>query len=410
MSAKYLCLNCWRALEREDAFYRCEACGEAAERPGWMQRSGGVRRRIRDVRRPMWSKLFADDAAKRHPCPKHPESGYQLFCECGYPLSDRAVLRQAGAVGLGVAGPRSSGKTLLVITMMHELHRLELDGKKLGAVGLDDTEGRFDEISAGFFERGDKPYATPLVDPEPPRWDEHAELPPGNLGWTLSVDGGRRRGSPPVLLAVNDLGGETWGLPSHERRERFDRYLAHLGSLMFLLDGGAMAADLGYEVADAWDRAPSKGDRGATARQWFSRISERLGKRTRQVDLALVVSKADNLWDHEEWEGLRPLADSSTDIGMPPKGGSSRGRQETPEERERQELLEKLLLEARHRDVLIEARQSFRNVRLFAASSLGFLPGESDVDEDGNLKRPADPYGVTEPLVWLLRHRVPALR
>jgi hypothetical protein len=392
VSAKYLCLNCWRALEREDAYYRCDACGEGAERPGWMQRSAGARRRLRDVRRPLWSRLFADDGARRPPCAKHPDAPYQLFCECGYPLSERAALRRATAVGLGVAGPRSSGKTLLVITMMHELHRLELGGRKLGAVGLDDTEARFDELSAGFFERGDKPHATPLVGPEPARWDERAALAPGNLGWTLSVDnGGGRRAAPPVLLAVNDLGGETWGLPSHERRDRFDRYLGHLGSLMFLLDGGAMAADLGYDVDDAWDQAPPRADRGATSRQWFSRIAERLGRRTRRVDLALVVSKADSLWHREPWEGLKPADD-------PP-----------PENGERQELLEHLLLEARHRDVLIEARQSFRNVRLFAASSLGFLPGSGDVDSAGLLKRTADPYGVTEPFVWLLRHRLPAL-
>lgn len=410
MSAKYLCLNCWRALDREDAYYRCDTCGEAAEGPGWMQRRGGPRRRLRDVRRPLWARLFADDGARRHPCPEHPEAPYQLFCECGYPLSERAALSRGTAVGLGVAGPRSSGKTLLVLTMMHELHRLDLGGKKLGAVGLDDTEARFDALSSGFFERGDKPHATPLVGPEPARWDEHAELPPGNLGWTLTVAGGGRRAAPPVLLAVNDLGGETWGLPSHERRERFDRYLDHLGSLMFLLDGGAMAADLGYEADDAWDQAPPRNDRGATTRQWFSRIAERLGRRTRKVDLALVVSKADRLWHHEPWRTLKPGTGEHPAVEASANGRPSRGAPETPEDRARQELLEELLLEARHRDVVIEARQSFRNVRLFAASSLGFLPASDDVDPGGHLKRPADPFGVTEPFVWLLRHRLPALR
>ncbi len=389
MSERYLCLNCWRALARADAFFRCEACEEGADRPGWLRGRRGLRRRLRDIRRPWWSRLFADDAARRRPCPKHPDAPFQLFCDCGYPLSQRAALHQRAPLGLGIAGPRSSGKTLLTITMMHELHRLELGGRKLGAVGLDDTEGRFHELSAGFFDRGGKPHATPLAEPEPAAWDEHAELPPGNFGWTLSIDSGRRR-TPPVLLAVNDLGGETWGLPSHERRDCFDRYLSHLGSLIFLLDGGTLAADLGYEVDDAWDAAPPAGDRGATSRQWFSRVAERLAQRTRTVDLALAVSKADMLWEHDEWRDLHPTA-------------------ETPDS-ERQELMEKLLLDARHRDVLIEARQRFRQVRLFAASSLGFVPGESDVDEAGQLRRPADPSGVTEPLVWLLRQRMPALR
>lgn len=383
-SARYLCLHCWRALERPDAYFLCAACDEDVQRPAWMRRSGGALRRLRDVRRPWWSRLFADDGGDQGPCPRHPDASFQLFCQCGYPLSERAALRGA-PLGLGIAGPRSSGKTLLVVTMMKELHGLELD-RPLGAVGLDDTESRFHELSAGFFDHGDKPYATAPVGAEAPRWD--GEMPPGNFAWTLSV-GGTRRGAPPALVAVNDLGGETWGLPSYERRERFDRYLGHLGSLIYLLDGSSMAADLGYVVDDAWDASPPPGDRGATARQWFGRIAERLGRRARRVDLALTVSKADSLWIHDDWERLRPHGEDDD---------------------ERQALLERLLREAQRRDVLIEARQRFRDVRLFAVSSLGFLPDRGDVDGEGHLRRRAHPSGVTEPLVWLLGRRLPALR
>jgi len=387
--ARYLCLHCWRALERPDAYFLCAACDDDVERPAWMRRSGGALRRLRDVRRPWWSRLFADDNGDRRPCPRHPDAPFQLYCECGYPLSERAALRGA-PLGLGIAGPRSSGKTLLVVTMMHELHGLELAGRPLGAVGLDDTESRFHELSAGFFDHGGKPYATAPLAAEAPRWD--GEVPPGNFAWTLTVGGGRR-GAPPALVAVNDLGGETWGLPSHQRRERFDRYLDHLGSLIFLLDGSSLAADLGFAVDDAWDASPPPGDRGATARQWFSRIVERLGRRARRVDLALTVSKADSLWVRDGWEGLRP--DDADDDGG---------------DEERQALLERLLREGQRRDVLIEARQRFRNVRLFAVSSLGFLPDDVDVDGDGHLRRPAHPSGVTEPLVWLLGRRLPASR
>lgn len=381
---RYLCLHCWRALERPDAYFLCAACDDDVERPAWMRRSGGALRRLRDVRRPWWSRLFADDGGDQGPCIRHPEAPFQLFCECGYPLSERAAVRGA-PLGLGIAGPRSSGKTLLVVTMMHELHGLELAGRPLGAVGLDDTESRFHELSAGFFDHGDKPYATAPVAAEVPPWD--GEMPPGNFAWTLTVGGGRR-GAPPALVAVNDLGGETWGLAGHERRERFDRYLGHLGSLIYLLDGSSMAADLGYEVEDAWDASPPPGDRGAKARQWFERITGRLGRRARRVDLALTVSKADSLWVHDDWEGLRP-------------GGDEEGREA---------LLERLLLDAMRRDVLIEARERFRNVRLFAVSSLGFLPDHGDVDGAGHLRRRAHPSGVTEPLVWLLGQRLPALR
>lgn len=384
-SGRFLCLHCWRSLERADAYFLCAACDDDVERPVWMRRSGGALRRLRDVRRPWWSRLFADEGGGEGPCPRHPGAPFQLFCECGYPLSERAALR-GSPLGLGIAGPRSSGKTLLVVTMMHELHGLELAGRPLGAVGLDDTESRFHGLSAGFFNHGDKPFATAPETDEAPRWD--GETAPGNFAWTLTV-GGARRGAPPALVAVNDLGGETWGLAGHERRARFDRYLGHLGSLIYLLDGSSLAADLGFAVDDAWDASPPPGDRGAAARQWFSRVAERLGRRARRVDLALAVSKADSLWIHDDWEGLRP-------------GGE--------DDDERQALLERLLRAAQRRDVLIEARQRFRDVRLFAVSSLGFLPEGRDVDGEGHLRRPAHPSGVTEPLLWLLGKRLAAPR
>ena len=381
MKEGYLCLNCWRASSRQDAFFRCESCDTAA-RPDWMQRRAGALRRVRDVRRPFWAALFADD--RGGPCARHPKASYQLFCECGYLLTERAAVRGGAPMGLGIAGPRSSGKTLLVITMMHELHRLEVAGHRLGLVGLDDTEARFHRLSADFFDHGDKPHATAPEEAVAASWDDTRELPPGNFCWTVALEGQRR--VAPLLLAVNDLGGETWGLRSDERRERFDRYLGHLGSLVFLVDGTSMAADLGIEVRDAWDRQPPAGDRGASTRQWFSRIEERLANRARKIDLAIVISKADSLWEHDEGRALR----AGAEIG----------------DEDRQDVLARLLEASHRRSVVIDGRQRFRRVRLFAVSSLGFRPTRDDVDKRGRLKRPVDPAGVTEPVAWLLRQRL----
>lgn len=386
MSERYLCLHCWRSLPRERAFYRCGGCA-GNDVPDWMRPAAGSLQRFERLRRPWYRRLFAEETAPTR-CPKHPDAELQLFCECRYPLGERAALGRGAPLALGVAGPRSSGKTLFLVTLMDELRRREIRGRKLGIVGLDDTEERFARLSAGFFESGAKPHATPPVDEEARAWDQSSGLPAGNFAWTIAVDENRRRPPPPMLLAVNDLGGETWGLPGHVRRELFDRYLGHVGSLVFLIDGTSLAADLGKPVEDAWDEAPPPGDRGTATRQWFARVLERLGRRARRTDLALVVSKADVLWDD----------------GVLPKTGI--GKEMRPEET----AIERVLFEARRRDVVVEARRRFRSVRLFAVSSLGFRPQEGDVDGKHHLLRPPAPSGVVEPVAWLLAQRLPGLR
>lgn len=394
MNPSFLCLNCWRALRRDAAWFRCDPCQDV-ERPDWLRHQNGALRPVRELRPPWYRALFSGSGSGSPRCPRHPDAELQLFCECRYPLSERSALRAGSALGFGIAGPRGSGKTLFMITLLHELRGLEIAGHQLGLVGLDDTEERFHRLSAELFDAGVKPDATPPEPPEPPRWTDGMEPPVNNFAWSIALQDGRRNARSSVLLAVNDLGGETWELPRHVRHPQVDRYLDHLGSLAFLVDGMAVAADLGLETEDAWDRSPPAGDRGARTRQCFSRVVERLGRRARRSDLALVVSKADGLWDHDDWRGLHP--------------GTEEGKEEVPDD-ERQALLEELLRRSRSRDVLIEARLRFRSVRLFAASSLGFRPGPEDVDDRGRLRRPIEPVGVTEPVEWLLKRRLAGLR
>lgn len=385
--ATFVCLNCWRTLPRAKTFFRCDAC-EGADLPPWMLTDTGALRRLEDVERPWLRRILTEDDGGG--CPRgHPEDRLHLFCDCGYPFSYRAAIGRGAPLGLGVAGARGSGKTLLLFTMVHELRRLEL-GQKIGLLGLDDSERRFHELSARFFDQGAKPEASWEADARPQPWNQRTGVPAGNFAWTLTLARDQRRGGS-ALLAVYDLGGETWRLPHHEPRETFDRYLQLLGSLVYLIDGGSLANDLGYRVEDAWDATAADVERRTLALQWFSGVLARLGGRSKKVDLALVVSKADGLWDHPEWEDLRPGAEDVSDD-------------------RRQELLEELLLASRRRDILLEARRSFRRVRLFAASSLGFQPSLADVSSEGRLTRPIAPAGVTGPLLWLLSQRLKGLR
>lgn len=401
MSTVHLCLNCWRTPSNEALYYRCDACGDR-DLPAWMQRPGDGEglRRVQTLKRPWYRRLLSDSSGPPQ-CPKHPSANLKLFCRCGYPLTERAALEQSTPFALGIAGPRSAGKTVYLITLMNEIRRLEIGRRKLGLVGLDDTEERLHQLAAGFYDHGEKPRATPPALSEAPAWEKgqhHANSGQGNsghgnFGWTLTLDDGRRRPTPPMLIVASDVGGETWNLPGHQRQAFFDRYLDLVGSLILLVDGMALAADLGIAVEDAWDAHPPAGDRGAETRQHFSRVLERLGPRARRVDLAVAVSKADVLWQHGVLE-KNPLT------------ASGKRRRRALAKPDPDNAIEKALFDSQRRDIVVEARRRFRSVGLFAFSSLGFLPAGDDVDEDVRLRRRAEPEGVSAPFVWLLEKRL----
>ena len=334
-------------------------------------------------------------------CDWHPEALTQLFCPCRAPLLPRSHFVRNEPVGLGIAGPRSAGKTVLLLAMMHELRRRGLQERNLGLTGLGDTEIRFGEMSRRLFKGGEKPRGTATEVPDdlydPDRLPD-PETVPQSFAWQLSDSVERRR--PPRLLAVYDLAGETWGLGSTEGLGRLDRYLSLLSSMIFVVDGAAVAHDLGWEGTDAWDQsAGERWDDGATDRQWLSTLIDRMGDRTRQSDLAMVITKADLLWRQPEWSALKPKENQS----------SSRDSQEgaDPEaEKSAEDLLEDLLERSHRRDLIHSARRNFRNLRLFATSSLGFSPTAEDI-VDHRLRRPLQPLGALDALEWLLSTHLP---
>ncbi len=390
MSERFLCLRCWRTPRREEALYRCAACeaGDtgpgAAQLPSWVPAASGAsseKRPVADLLPPRWRRWLSDARVPEF-CPDHPTTRLVLFCPCGRPLSTHRALTDE-PFGLGFAGPRSSGKTLLTITSISALRGLATGARKnYGLLGFDGTEERFGALGGQLLRDGQRPTLTG------PELGEHAqnealELDASrNFAWNVYEKiPGRERTPPRAVLAVYDVAGEVWGLPVSEGHSRLDRYLGLLGSLVFVLDGATIASDLGLPTEDAWHPPGTKGEaRGASDLEWFDRVRQRLAhlKRRQRPDLALVVSKADYLW--EEYPDLR---------GEPS-----------------QEALEDLLRRTGRRDLLAAGGAEFRQAKLFAASSLGFRPGSEDVDAEGRLIRTPAPVGVTEPLLWLLGERM----
>jgi hypothetical protein len=387
---RYLCIRCWRIIERSNALVVCAQCEGPSGVPWLPAGSTITRQRLRDLR-PRFSlgNLFADGDRELE-CPDHQGSPLQLACECGQLLSRRAAFAGVEPVGLGFAGPFSAGKTLLITTMVEALQGLALaPGAEVGLLGIDDTDTRFATLTEAL-NQGVKLKQTVPEEREEHQRQDKVDSVPRNFCWEvfLGSQDASLRGSL-GLLPVYDLAGETWmerplgPLDLEGRLETFLRYLRLLRSLVFVLDGAVLARDLRIPVEDAWaEKFEDKGRSGADA-QLLGVIMERLGERCAGIDLALTVSKMDLLWEQEQWSGLAP------------------GRYEQLEEQERRRLVEDLLAKSKRSRLLTAARERFRSVEVFATSSLGFRP-TPDLVIDDRLTRPPEPVGVKEPLRWLL--------
>ncbi|HXU34512.1 MAG TPA: hypothetical protein VN851_28380 [Thermoanaerobaculia bacterium] len=387
MSERFLCLRCWRTPRRTEALYRCAACDAgdtgpgAVSLPAWLPATTAAssdKRPVSDLLPPRWRRWLSTARVPEF-CPDHPTTRLELFCPCERPLSAKGELF-GEPVGLGFAGPRSSGKTLLTITAISELggrSDFPPGSQRYNLLGFDGTEERFGALSGQLLRQGQRPLITM------PELGEALEFDTShNFAWNVfETNRGRKRPTPRAVLAVYDVAGEVWGLPPHERSSRLDRYLGLLGSLVFVLDGASIAADLGLPTEDAWQANDFEREtRGATDLEWFDRVRQRLDhlNRQRRTDLALVISKADHLWE------AHPDLQSEAS----------------------QETLEKLLRDTGRSGLVAAGRAEFRRVKLFAASSLGFRPGPGDVDAEGRLLRAPQPKGVTAPLLWLLDERL----
>lgn len=395
MSERFLCLRCWRTPRRTEAYYQCAACDSgdtdpgAAQLPKWLpppSATNSERRPVADLLPPRWRRWFSDARVPEF-CPDHPKSPLVLYCPCGRPLSTQSTL-SGKLSGLGFAGPRSSGKTFLTITAISALGELgshrgsapRVAPRRYGLLGFDGTGERFGKLTAQLLRDGTRPLPSPEV-PGEYLTEDALELDAArNFAWRVYETLPRaERPVPRAVLAVYDVAGEVWGIPPHERQERLDGYLGLLGSLVFVLDGATIAADLKLATEDAWHPPDAEQGPAWTDLEWFSRVQERLGhlKRRRGTDLALVISKADHLWD--AYPEL--------------KGEASQG------------ALEDLLRRTGRSGIVDAGRAEFRRTKLFAASSLGFRPGPDDVDAEGRLVRCPEPIGVTAPLHWLLGER-----
>jgi hypothetical protein len=336
----------------------------AAAAPAAATPTGTVRRKWESL---VETLLGEDESAAEEEAP-----GGTASCSCGATLGPESLVDGKPAL-LGFSGGPGAGQTLLLAAMLHQLELAEQPGgqPRLALQGLGDSDEVFRGLRRDLFRHGKKPAAAEAR----------------SFGWRVKLArSGEGRRPQPLRGGVAQLVGVR-GKADGDRARRHDELL---NTVVFLVDGAVLAADLQLEAGDAWSGPAASGDLGAGDLRRFSALCAGLGPRARDVSLAIVVTKADLLVGSDKFSGLAP-------------GGEL-------EPAERQRKIAGLLQEAWRGSIWEEAGERFRRAGLFACSSLGFRPAADELAAAGDLKRRPEPHQVLEPLFFLLEDVVPRRR
>jgi hypothetical protein len=361
MSNKYLCLQCWRISKVDNLF---GVAPNDAPRNWRDPPAARGRQRLGDLYPAQWWENMSNESP-RDLYKLAIQNGQTVECKCHAPILPCAKLRHERTSAIRIAGPTGSGKTLFLTTIVDNFKQMRL--KDMALWGICDTDERFAKVSSALLEDGRRPKSTHKSTGERYAWeiiDKFTQHP---------------------LLAIHDIGGETWEQLNHGCDENISRYLALPGHLILVLDGASIADDLGLPSADAWDSDPRRGDGGAKDKTILRYMTDSWNKRDyNRIKLALVITKADLLWD--KYPVLQQACSSLS---------------KTEDE---QEHLKELLRDSGRGDLLVIAEERLSDCCIFATSSLGFRPQDNDVsvEDRDKLERKPKPSGTILPLLWLL--------
>jgi hypothetical protein len=341
-------MHCWRISKVDDLF--CEDNtpnndpeAEDKRRLGDLYHDPGILDRMR----PNYVNLY-----------ERARKDGTVVCKCGKEIQPSSKLSTDQAPAIRIAGPQSSGKTLFIASILPSLEAMSLN---VGLRGIGETIKRLNNISSALLN-GQRPNLTREGEAE-------------RYAWKIVDDAENQ-----FLLVIHDIAGETWAQLHRSCPEDVSRYLALPGHLILVLDGATIADDLGLEPTDAWDSEPRRGDRGTMDLAILGYVADRLGDEQvcQEIKLALVITKADLLWDNDKYAELKAACSSLS------------------ENENKQKLLKNLLKDSKRGNLINIAEKCFQESRIFATSSLGFRPGS-----EGASDKP-QPLGTILPLLWLL--------
>ncbi len=353
---RYLCKDCWIAHTPATLLARCHVCDANA-----------------NIRRldPLQSLAATTETAPgERPelvCRRHPAEALEIFCgECRHPLSPRSLLNERSV--MAVLGATGSGKTCLLWALRQHLagaNGLPLQIRQ----SLGDSDEQLETAVQALFIAGQA------------RTTQRQDAVTRNYAWELMTTVQPRRSA---LVAFHDAAGEVWNDLDRLPRDGFEkllRYLDLIGGVIFLIDGEQLAETLTEP-------------RGRSTRSHAARIesqeiaivdalARRLGPRKRETPVAVVVSKADVLWDDSRWAVFRP---------------GQAGR----ESRDVSAAVKALLAAANRGAIAAAFEESFGAVGYFAVSAFGRSIATGDPLSAGNI----EPARIEDPLLALIGEEV----
>jgi hypothetical protein len=277
-------------------------------------------------------------------------------CPSGHPMSGLIGFAETLRLAL-VAGPRA-GKTTYLAGAMLELEGIAAE-KHLAVNVLEESSGAYREVVGGL-RSGRLPEKTQIS---------------GNPALVTEVQGDDRS----RVLYAYDVAGESYQSSEDVRSLRF---LEVPSGLILLVDPFSIprvAEEHAEELEAARDAVrPSPEEPTRVLERMAAALAES-GADAKEIPVAVVIGKTDAFGVDGEIEALRAGAGD----GAP-----------------------KAWLEAKGAGNFVRAVEGeFKQVRWFACSALGRVPGGGD-------QRPFEPAGATAPLLWLLSKRgvVPAKR
>jgi hypothetical protein len=305
-----------------------------------------------------------------------------LQCPKGHEPDVSDVFRQTALEKtLAIVGPRNSGKSLLIWGWS------TMGGAALVAPAGEQARTAWRELN-GMLEKRLRPKPTPAA--KRCVWD--VQRHDCGVGENL------------ILSA--DVPGESWAMDLGDMEPDTRDLLRYSDSVILIVDGAAVAEALGLAFRDAWAEDAHE-DFGAPTHygEVLNNIARAAGRRRGggRPKVALVVTKADLLWDPQAM-GPGTVPDEFWPLSK------QLHPQVNPAWRARAERVRDLL---RLAGMGVIAGEQYAGCPLehFAVSSVGFRPGQDDVERalgpeaPLRLKQPLQPYGVQDPLLWLLDWR-----
>lgn len=347
---RFLCKECWIAHEPATLLARCDECV--------------ARTRVKRLD-PLPSRVAGGGSLSSSlpelVCRLHPTEPLHLFCgECEKPVPPRAIVGDRSV--MAILGDTASGKTSLLWVVTDRLRESNGAGVSIRqAIG--DSDAQLLGAVRDILDRG-RPRPTPATDADVRNYAWELTLPAGTSGhW---------------VVAFHDAAGEVWRDLGNLHRadyERLHRYLGLVGTVLFAIDGARVAQALEVRGRRGVS-APDLREAEAHEVRIADALARKLRARPEPTPVAVTLTKADLLWDRDEWRIFKE------DSGA------------TAQEIDR---AVRDLFERSGRHVLLKTfEESFAPLYFFAVSAFGCDPGEHVRVEE------LRPSRVEEPLLALL--------